>query len=389
MAKKRIGILTGGGDVPGLNAVIKSVVYGCTSDYEVVGIRRGWMGLTHADLSRGPDPDYIVPLDRANTRKVDRTGGTFLHTSRTRPSRMRVDELPPKILPKVAQCTLEGTNLVDMTPVVLENLQRLKIDHLLAIGGDDTLSYAARLHSEGFPVMAVPKTMDNDVQNTEYCIGFSTALTRAVAAISRQRTTIGSHERIGIFRIFGRDSGFTALYTAYVASLRCCIPEVPFDLEKLISLLIEDKQNNESSYAVVVLSEGATWEGREVESYGEPDAYGHQKKVNVGDAFSDELKRRTGENTVVSDLTYDLRGGAPDFTDKMIAFTFANMAVECIQDGARGRMMAIQNGCYTDTDLPDPGKGARTVEIESMYNIERYRPSYRNKKNLPIFLTRV
>ena len=389
MKKKRIGILTGGGDVPGLNAVIKSVVYGCGPEYQVVGIRRGWMGLTHVDLSNGLDPDYILPLDRGNTRTVGRTGGTFLHTSRTRPSKIQVSKLPKKILPKIAQCTLVDDDLVDMTPVVLENLQRLKIDHLLAIGGDDTLSYAARLHREGFPVVAVPKTMDNDVQNTEYCIGFSTALTRAVAAISRQRTTIGSHERIGIFRIFGRDSGFTALYTAYVTSLRCCIPEVTFNLEKLISLLTDDKKNNSSSYAIVMLSEGATWEGREVTSYGEPDAYGHKKKGNVGEAFSEEVKRRTGENTVVSDLTYDLRGGTPDFTDTMVAFTFANMAVECIQDGSTGRMMAIQNGCYIDADLPDPTIGSRRVDVDSMYDPERYRPTYRNKRNLPIFLTRV
>jgi len=384
MAKKRIGILTGGGDVPGLNAVIKSVVYGCDPDYEVVGIRRGWMGLTHLDPTVVMDPNYIIPLNRDNTRKVDRTGGTFLHTSRTQPAFMQPDQLPPEILPRLAQCTLSGENRVDMTPIVLDNLQRLDIDHLMVIGGDGTLSYAARMHEEGFPVTAVPKTMDNDVRNTEYCIGFSTALTRAVGAISRQRTTIGSHERIGIFRIFGRDSGFTALYTAYVASLRCCIPEAPFDLEELIDLLMADKKGNPSSYSLVVLSEGATWKGRAQEQL---DVHGGRRKANVAEEFSEEVLARTGERTVVSDLTYDLRAGVPDFTDKMIACTFANMALECIRDGARGRMMAIQNGCYRDADLPDPAKGPRKVDVKSMYNFERYRPSYRNKNHLPIFLT--
>jgi 6-phosphofructokinase 1 len=390
MANKRIGILTGGGDVPGLNAVIKSVVYGATAEpgFEVIGIRRGWRGLTHPDLDKGFDDDYFVRLDRENTRKIDREGGTFLHTSRTKPSRQKVRDLPEHVVKKLANCKEVEPGVVDTTPIVLENVQKLKLDYLLAIGGDDTLSYAARIDGEGFPVVAVPKTMDNDVQNTEYCIGFSTALTRAVEAISRQRTTIGSHERIGIFRIFGRDAGFTALYTAYVTSIRCCIPEHPFDLEKVIELLANDRDNNPSRYSLVVLSEGATWKGRQVQDYGEADAYGHRKKVNVAEAFSEEIKRRVGVETVVSDLTYDLRSGAPDFLDKMIATTFATMAIECIAQGSHGRMMAIRNGCYTDTDIPDPTLGARQVDLETMYNVDRYRPVYPHKNKLPIFLTR-
>lgn len=388
MAVKRIGILTGGGDVPGLNAVIKSVTYGATfRDWEVVGIRRGWKGLTHM---RGPDdPDYVRALTRENTRTVDRTGGTFLHTSRTKPSRMRVDQLPEQHEERAGKLKQVGEDLVDVTPIVLENLEKLKLDYLVPIGGDDTLSYAARLDQEGFPMIAVPKTMDNDVQNTEYCIGFSTALTRAVDAIGRQRTTIGSHERVGIFRIFGRDAGFTALYTAYVTNRRCCIPEHPFDLDRLIDLLMTDKRENPSNYAIVILSEGATWVGRKVQEYGEPDAYGHRKKMNVAEAFSEKIKKSAGVDTVVSDLTYDLRGGAPDFTDKMIATTFATMAVECIGDGARGRMMAIRKGCYVDADLPDPNLGSRHVDVETMYNADRYRPDYTHKNGLPIFLTRV
>lgn len=390
MAKKRIGILTGGGDVPGLNAVIKSVVYGATQngEYDVVGIRRGWMGLTHPNLDNGMDEEFILPLDRENTRRIDRTGGTFLHTSRTKPSRIRAEILPPHVQARLGSVKEVEPGVVDMTPIVLENLQRLGIDDLLTIGGDDTLSYSSVLHKAGFPIVAVPKTMDNDVPGTEYCIGFSTALTRAADAVRRQRTTIGSHERIGIFRIFGRDAGFTALYTAYVASIRCCIPECTFDLEKLIDVLVDDKRNNPSRYALIVLSEGASWKGREVQEYGETDAYGHRKKINVAEALSDEVKRRSGEETIVSDLTYDLRSGTPDFLDKMIAYTFATMAVDCISDRGRGRMMAIRGGCYADIEIPDPKEGPRRVDIDTMYNRERFRPSYGDKRGLPVFLTR-
>ena len=391
MANKTIGILTGGGDVPGLNAVVKSVVYGALGKggYDVIGIRRGWAGLVFPSLENGFDDDYFIRLDRDNTRTIDRTGGTFLHTSRTKPSRMKAEQLPEHVQRKLGACKEVEPGVFDLAPVVIENLQRLGVDHLLTIGGDDTLSYSSVLSSEqGFPVVAVPKTMDNDVQGTEYCIGFSTALTRAVDAVNRLRTTVGSHERIGVFRIFGRDAGFTALYTAYVTSVRCCIPEAPFDLDRLVKLLVKDKQNNPSHYSVVILSEGATWAGHPVEEYGPADAYGHKKKVNIAEIFSGELRGRTGEETVVYDLTYQLRSGDPDFLDKMIASTFATMAFECIDSGGTGRMMAIQNGVYTDTPIPDPGLGARTVDVETMYNAERYRPNYSNKQGLPIFLTR-
>ena len=391
MANKTRGILTGGGDVPGLNAVVKSVVYGALGKggYDVIGIRRGWAGLVFPSLENGFDDDYFIRLDRDNTRTIDRTGGTFLHTSRTKPSRMKAEQLPEHVQRKLGACKEVEPGVFDLAPVVIENLQRLGVDHLLTIGGDDTLSYSSVLSSEqGFPVVAVPKTMDNDVQGTEYCIGFSTALTRAVDAVNRLRTTVGSHERIGVFRIFGRDAGFTALYTAYVTSVRCCIPEAPFDLDRLVKLLVKDKQNNPSHYSVVILSEGATWAGHPVEEYGPADAYGHKKKVNIAEIFSGELRGRTGEETVVYDLTYQLRSGDPDFLDKMIASTFATMAFECIDSGGAGRMMAIQNGVYTDTPIPNPGLGARTVDVETMYNAERYRPNYSNKQGLPIFLTR-
>ena len=226
------------------------------------------------------------------------------------------------------------------------------------------------------------------MHSTEYCIGFSTAITRAMEAIDRQRTTVGSHERIGIFRIFGRDAGFTALYTAYVTSLRCCIPEYKFDLKHLIELLLTDKKFNPSNYALVIVSEGAEWEGYHIREYGAADAFGHRKKANVGEDLSDEIKKATGEETVVSDLTYELRSGSPDFVDKMVASTFAGMAMDCIQKGEHGVMMAIAQGCYTSVPIPDPKLGPRQVDVETMYNTQRYRPNYAHKLGLPIFLTR-
>lgn len=387
MTARRIGILTGGGDVPGLNSVIKASVLNCVErGIEVVGIRRGWKGLTHIHPVQGADPEYMLHLNRMNTRTVDRTGGTFLHSTRTRPSHMKVDEVPKWLQGRIGAMKEVEPGIVDLTPVVLDNLHKLGIDHLIAIGGDDTLSYARRLHDEGFPVVCIPKTMDNDVPNTEYCIGFSTAITRAVDNISRQRTTVGSHERVGIFRIFGRDAGFTALYTAYVTGIHCCIPEHVFSLEKLLALLQEDKRSNPSNYALVVLSEGATWEGHAVQQYGEPDAYGHRKKISIGEALSQEVKRQLREETMVSDLTYDLRGGPPDFIDRLAAVTFASIAVECIADGGSGRMVAIQKGCYVDAEIPGNGRKSNIVDVETMYDIERYQPQYGNKTGLPIFL---
>jgi len=265
---RRIGILTGGGDVPGLNSVIKSVVYRSTElGYEVLGIRRGWQGLTHLRRGSDLDRDHAVPLDQANTRTIDRTGGTMTHTSRTKPARMKRDDLPLHLAADAARyATADGS--YDLTPVVLENVAGLGLDHLVVIGGDDTLAYAHVLAARGVPLIAIPKTMDNDVRDTEYCIGFSTAVTRAKELINRQRTTLGSHERIGVFRIFGRDAGFSALHIAYVTSARCLIPEAPFDLERLIALLVADKRANPSRYAFVIAAEGAVWVGGKVGELG-------------------------------------------------------------------------------------------------------------------------
>src|SRR6266852_947139 len=335
---RRIGILTGGGDVPGLNSVIKSVVYKSTElSYQVIGIRRGWEGLTH--LRPGPDldPEYLRELDRVSTRGIDRTGGTMLHTSRVNPKRIRRGKLPPHILAGRLAGLECGPGVFDLTPVVLENIERLGLDHLIVIGGDDTLSFAKVLDAKDISVLGIPKTMDNDVRGTEYCIGFSTAITRAKELITRQRTTLGSHERIGVFRIFGRDSGFTALYTAYVTSARCVLPEIDFDLERLTQILVEDKGNNPSRYSFVIASEGAVWKGQKVAEIGEADAYGHKKREDIGHALAEEIRARTGK--------------------------------------------------YTHAPLPDPGLGPRTVDVEQMYNLERFRPHYSDKLGVPLLLS--
>ena len=386
MADKRIGILTGGGDVPGLNPVIKSVVYGSSeTGRQVTGLRRGWESLVN--MNGSADPNYVRELNRENTRTIDRSGGTVLHTSRTNPCRIAEASVPAHIpREKLNRLAFDG-KCYDFTPIVIDNLEHLGIGCLVAIGGDDTLSFAAVLSAVGFPVIAIPKTMDNDVQGTEYCIGFSTAVTRAKQSISRQRTTIGSHERIGIFRIFGRDAGFTSLYTAYVTSERCLIPEYPFDLDRLCKLLMEDKKNNPSGYAIIIVSEGAMWTGGEVKEYGEADAYGHRKKVDIGNALVDEIHGRTGEETMVSDLTYDLRSGEPDSIDQLVSITFANIAVDLIRDGVSGKMIAIQNGCYEQAPLSGLSLGARKVNVAKLYNTERYRPNYRSKLGMPLLFS--
>ena len=386
-AARRIGILTGGGDVPGLNSVIKSVVYRSTElGYEVFGFRRGWLGLTHLRLGAELDRERVMPLDRANTRTIDRTGGTMLHTSRTNPARMPRAALPPR-LPAEPAAYANSDGTFDLTPVVLENLAGLGIDHLVAIGGDDTLGYAHHLASKGIQLIAIPKTMDNDVPDTEYCIGFSTAMTRAKELIDRQRTTLGSHERIGVFRIFGRDAGFSALHAAYITSSRCLIPEAPFDLAALIDVLVTDKRRNPSRYALVIVAEGATWVGRASGELGAPDAFGHRRKIDIGEALAAEIARRSGEEAIVSQLTYDLRSGDPDAFDQMVATTFANIAVDLIAAGATGRMTAIQGGRYTDVPVPDPARGARTVDIARYYNVERFRPRYDGRNGFSVMLS--
>ena len=386
-ATQRIGILTGGGDVPGLNAVIKSVVYRSTElGYEVLGIRRGWEGLTNHRPGLDVDPDYVRPLDRSNTRTIDRTGGTWLHTSRTNPRRMRRAALPAWLEPDKAAAMAVDEDTFDLTPIVLDNIASLGIDVLVTIGGDDTLSFSRALVEADIPLVAIPKTMDNDVQGTEYCIGFSTAITRARKSINRQRTTLGSHERVGVFRIFGRDAGFSALYAAYVTSARCVIPEAVYDLERLADILAEDRSRNPSRYALVITAEGAIWKGARMQDVGEADMFGHRHKANVGEVLAAEIKQLTGIETVASELTYDLRSGEPDSLDSMVAMTFANVAMDLIRDGVTGRMVAIQDGKYAHTHLPEPGLGPRKVDVAEMYDTSRFRPRYEGKLGDPMLL---
>ncbi len=387
MATKRIGILTGGGDVPGLNSVIKSVTYRATElGMEVIGIRRGWEGLTHVRPGPQTDPEYLRRLDRQNTRTIDRTGGTILHTSRTNPAKMKAASLPPWLDAARAEAYRIGEDRFDLTPLVLDHLGELGIDTLVTIGGDDTLSFSRVLVDRGFQLVAIPKTMDNDVPGTEYCIGFSSAITRAKELIDRQRTTLGSHERIGVFRIFGRDAGFSALFAAYVTSARCLLPEAPYDLAHLAEVMAEDHRASPSHYAVVITAEGAIWEGAQLAETGAPDAYGHRHKVNVGEALAAELTGRTGIESLAIELTYDLRSGQPDALDQIVASTFANVAMDLLAADTFGRMVAIRDGKYAHTDLPGPGDRARRVDVEAMYNADRFRPRYDGRLGSPMLL---
>jgi len=384
---RRIGVLTGGGDVPGLNSVIKSVTYRATElGMEVIGIRRGWEGLTHLQPGDGLDPEYLRPLDRASTRTIDRTGGTVLHTSRTNPGRMKRSSLPSWLAPDAAEQYRSTDDRYDLTQVVLDHIDDLGIDALVPIGGDDTLSFARVLVDHGVPLVAIPKTMDNDVPGTEYCIGFSSAITRAKELIDRQRTTLGSHERIGVFRIFGRDAGFSALFASYVTSARCVIPEAPYDVESLARVLAEDHRLSPSHYAIVVAAEGAIWQGARLEELGEPDAFGHRRKADVGEALAAELTRLTGIAALHMELTYDLRSGQPDALDQIVATTFANVAMDLVANGTFGRMVAIRDGKYAETALPPACGPARRVDVDGMYNIERFRPRYEGRIGRPLLL---
>jgi 6-phosphofructokinase len=386
-APRRIGVLTGGGDVPGLNSVIKSVTYRATElGIEVVGIRRGWEGLTHVRPGPDGDADYIRPLDRRNTRTIDRTGGTILHTTRTNPAHMIEAGLPAWLDPGRAAAMRLDDGRYDLTPVVLEHLDALGIDALVTIGGDDTLSFARVLVERGVPLVGIPKTMDNDVPGTEYCIGFSSAITRAKELIDRQRTTLGSHERIGVFRIFGRDAGFSALFAAYVTSARCVIPEVTYDLDGLCGLLAEDQRLSPSRYAIVVTAEGAIWQGASIPEVGAADPFGHRHKANVGEALAAEIGARTGTEALAIELTYDLRSGQPDALDQIVSTTFANVAMDLVADGAFGQMVAIRDGKYAATSLGEASLPSRRVDVELMYNVDRCRPRYDGRMGLPMLL---
>jgi 6-phosphofructokinase len=382
---RRIGILTGGGDVPGLNNAMKQVFYRAMKEgISVVGIRRGWGGLANYRIG---DPDHnrqwIVELDWEHVRRIDRTGGTFLHTSRTNPARVREADMPAHLKDKYADATYP----VDITDDIVANLEDLKIDALIPIGGDDTLSYAARLNQAGYPQVAIPKTMDNDVFGTDYCIGFSTAITRTVDAIDQLRTPIGSHERIGVIEVFGRHSGETALISGYLAGAdRVAISEVPYDATRLANLLMEDKLANPSKYSILVISEGCKEKEGGIIQRGEADAYGHQKLGGIGLQFSDQIKQITGHKVTYQDLGYMMRCGKPDALDRMVAMNFGNLAMDMLLDGASGLMVALQEGKYTTVGLNSVISQKKTVDVPRFYDAETYRPHVTRVAQLPMFL---
>lgn len=382
-----IGILTGGGDVPGLNPCIKAVTrQALRLGWQVTGFRRGWAG----PLNFNPaDPEgsreWLLPLDANVVRTIDRSGGTILHTSRTNPSKVKAADMPDFLKGANLPANKDGT--IDCTSHVLKVLEYLKIDALAPIGGDDTLSYAARLGREGFRVMSIPKTMDNDVFGTDYCIGFSTAVSRSVEFITALRTPTGSHERIAVIELFGRNSGETALISGFLADAdRVAIPECAIDIDRLAGQILRDRAANPSNYALVVVSEGALIEGGGVVERGEADAYGHRKLGGIGEIIGEELKRRTGVNIISQSLAYLMRAGAPDALDRMVAASYGAMAVQLLADGEQGKMMAIRDGNYTTVPVETCIQGERRVDVGALYDTTEYRPQIAHVRGKPMFL---
>ncbi|HEV8483553.1 MAG TPA: 6-phosphofructokinase [Blastocatellia bacterium] len=387
---KTIGVLTGGGDVPGLNPCIKAVVYRAIDEgYKVLGIRRGWGGLLNFDPD---DPASfernIMPLDKNVVRTIDRTGGTILHTSRTNPGKVRLKDEPAFLRDLEQPRAEEGDPRPrDFTPHVLRVLEHLGMDTLIPIGGDDTLSYGERLHTEGVKVIAIPKTMDNDVYGTDYCIGFSTAVTRSVQFIHQLRTSTGSHERIAVVELFGRNSGETSLITSYLAGVdRALISEVPFDPVKLAELVMRDKRANPSNYAMVTMSEGASMVGGTVVEVGEADPYGHRKLGGIGQLTGEALKRLTGEDIVYQQIAYLMRSGAPDAVDLMVSVNFAHMAMDLILERVSGRMCALRDGSYVHVPISTMTSGLKRVDVTELYDVDQYLPKVRRVLGKPMFL---
>ena len=384
----RIGILTGGGDVPGLNPCIKTVVSRAEENgWQVLGLRRGWAGLLEYDLDRSLEENaaQVLPLDRDRVRTIDRAGGTFLHTSRTNPGRVKASAVPSFVRDTAPNAS--DPKLVDCTKHALKVLERLGIDALIPIGGDDTLSYGVRMHQEGVRVVSIPKTMDNDVFGTDYCIGFSTAVTRSVEFIHALRTPTGSHERISVIELFGRNSGETALVSAYLADAdRAVISEIPFDVEHLARLLVEDRKRNPSTYAIMVISEGAAMKGGQVVEYGQEDAYGHKKLGGIGQITGEALKKITGIDIVNQQLAYLMRAGAPDSLDRMAANSFAHVAVRQLELGHSGVMASLQNGAYTVVPVDTCVRGQKRVDVASLYDPDDYRPRIRDPLGKPMFM---
>jgi len=389
---RTIAILTGGGDVPGLNPAIRAVTFRALHEgHRVIGVRRGWAGLV--DLVRDEHADNSQNCQILTEEIVDpagRTGGTFLHTSRTNPSRVKAIDVPAHLKDQYNQASN------DLTSEILKNLDFLGVDYLIPIGGDDTLSYGVRLHREGFRVLAIPKTMDNDVPGTDYCIGFSTCVTRTIAATHDLRTVAGSHERFVVLEVLGRYAGFTALLpTMAGAAHRCVIPEYKFNIDRLTELLSLDRSRNPSRYAIVIVSEGATYEGGEMvfESHA-TDAYGHAKLGGIGNQVAEAIKAispkyNSGKLVHVLDqqLGYMVRGGDPDAMDSIVPMVYGNLALDLLLKGRHGRLVALRNGRYTDVPLEVVTATKKVVNIGEFYDTDRYRPKYENFENKPPFLT--
>ncbi|MEA5078386.1 MAG: 6-phosphofructokinase [Anaerolineaceae bacterium] len=387
---KTIGILTGGGDVPGLNPCMKAVAMSAfESGYKMVGIRRGWGGLLQYNLDEPSTHDYYIrPLDKEDVRTIDRSGGTFLHTSRTNPQKVKAQNVPDFLKNSAYGKSIDKEGTMDYTDYVMKVLEHLGIDTLVTIGGDDTLSFSVRLSKENFPVVAIPKTMDNDVFGTDYCIGFSTAVTRSVDFITNMRTSVGSHERIGIVELFGRNSGETSLISSYLSYVdRSIISEVPFNMEKLAEFLMEDKRNNPSNYCMMTISEGAVIEGGDIVETGEADAFGHRKLGGVGEVTASEIKRLTGQDIMYQQLGYLMRSGAPDSLDRMVAMSYGNLAVQLINRNETGKLVALHGGKYTTVPINMVLAGQKRVDVPSFYDIEKYRPKIRDFMGIPMFLS--
>jgi ATP-dependent phosphofructokinase / diphosphate-dependent phosphofructokinase len=386
-----IGILTGGGDVPGLNPAIRAVtIRALREGYKVIGIRRGWAGLIEMKADpKANNKEYYTELTEEIVNRAGRTGGTFLHSSRTNPSKVKKDQVPDHLKDKYKE------EMNDLTPEVLKNLAFMGIDYMIPIGGDDTLSYGVRLYREGFKVIAIPKTMDNDVPGTDYCIGFSTCITRTIMMTHILRTSAGSHERFLVLEVFGRYAGYTAMLpTMAGAANRCVIPEYKFDVEKLTKLMVEDRKNNPSNYSVVLVSEGAMFQGGEmVFQSQERDAYGHAKLGGIGDLVSNEIVRHSAKfnggrtiNVINQKLGYLVRGGDPDAIDSIVPMAFGNLALDLILKGIHGRLVVLSNGRYDNVPIDVVTSKKKVVDIKKHYNIERLRPIYESFEMKPLFL---
>ncbi len=386
-----LAIMTGGGDVPGLNPAIRAItIRALREGYKVIGLRRGWGGVI--DMIRDKKADNTMnfqELTEEIVNKAGRSGGTFLHSSRTRPSHVAKIDVPPHLQDKYQA----ETN--DLTPEVLENLDWLNIDYMIPIGGDDTLSYGVHLAQQGVKVVGIPKTMDNDVPGTDYCIGFSTCVTRTIEMTNRLRTSAGSHERFLILEVFGRYAGFTAMLpTMAGAANRCVIPEYKFDIDLLTQLLTEDRAKNPSRYSVVLVSEGAIFEGSDmVFQNQERDAYGHMKLGGIGDLMSAKLKELSPKynngrriNTIYQKLSYLVRSGDPDAIDSIVPMAYGNLALDLVLKGIHGRLIVLKNGRYDNMPIDVVTSHKKVVDVKKHYNADRLRPHYKSFEMKPLFI---